>query len=84
MIHLKTMQGGEMLVGFQTNVFITQNYHKISCELLQPQMVEQRVLQGISSCDSGGRVQVQHLIQQLIGLIRDCVPAQLVFLYLTV
>lgn len=40
------------------------------------------MLQGLSSCNPGGRVQVQQLVKQVVGLIRDSVPAPLIFLHL--
>lgn len=48
------------------------------------QAFEQWVLQGLSSCDPGGRVQVQQPVQQVVSLIRNSVPAPLIFLHLAV
>lgn len=44
------------------------------------QVFEQRVLKSLSSCDPGGRVQIQQLIQQVVSLIGNSVPATLILL----
>ncbi|KAA8587735.1 hypothetical protein FQN60_016597, partial [Etheostoma spectabile] len=59
-------------------------FDMIESVLVRIEELTEWVLQGLSGCDPGGRVQVQQPIQQVVGLIRDSVPAPLIFLHLAV